>query len=134
MHLTPKVCCDWSFRTPKTVWAIARQGRLAFGWPRRPGQPVHFQNVPGRARAEPSERFWWLRHLPMVSPHTIKPSLYRNLPYDALCGFHGVTQMPSMPNVLLVDRSFPAESAGETACTETLSKPPNRIKQSQCFL
>jgi tripartite-type tricarboxylate transporter receptor subunit TctC len=83
----------------------------------RLGQPVHFENVPGKGASigtalvaqAPADGYTLLL---MASPHTINPSLYRDLPYDSLRDFQGVTQMISMPNVLVVDRDFPADTVG----------------------
>jgi tripartite-type tricarboxylate transporter receptor subunit TctC len=79
------------------------------------GRPVDFENVPGKGAisgtalvaAEPADGHTLLL---MASPHTINPGLYRDLPYDTLRDFQGVTQLISMPNVLVVDRDFPADS------------------------
>lgn len=84
----------------------------------RLGQPVQFENVPGKGASigtalvakAPADGYTLLL---MASPHTINPALYRDLPYDTLRDFQGVTQMISMPNVLVVDRDFPAGSVGE---------------------
>jgi tripartite-type tricarboxylate transporter receptor subunit TctC len=81
----------------------------------RLGQPINFENIPGkgatvgtaRVASAPADGHTLLI---MASPHTISPSLYSKLPYDALRDFQGVTLMISMPNVLVVSPSFPADS------------------------
>ncbi len=81
----------------------------------RLGQPINFENIPGKGAtigtakvvSAPADGHTLLI---MASPHTISPSLYSDLPYDALRDFQGVTLMISMPNVLVVSPSFPADS------------------------
>ena len=48
-----------------------------------------------------------------VSTHAINASLYKNLPYDPIKDFVPITQLVSMPNVLVVPQNFPANTAAE---------------------
>jgi len=97
----------------------------------RLGQPVHLDNVPGKGATVGTA---WVAAAPadghtlllMASPHTINPSLYRDLPYDTLRDFQGVTQMISMPNVLVVDQSFPADTVG--ALVDYARANPGKLK------
>ncbi len=97
----------------------------------RLGQPLDLDNIPGKggsigtaavARA-PADGHTLLL---MASPHTINPSLYRDLPYDALRDFQGVTLMISMPNVLVVHPSFPADRVN--ALVEYAKANPGKLR------
>jgi tripartite-type tricarboxylate transporter receptor subunit TctC len=48
-----------------------------------------------------------------ISTHAINASLYKNLPYDPIKDFVPITQLVSMPNVLVVPQNFPANTAAE---------------------
>jgi tripartite-type tricarboxylate transporter receptor subunit TctC len=48
-----------------------------------------------------------------ISTHGINASLYKNLPYDPVKDFTAITQLVSMPNVLVVPEKFPAKDAKE---------------------
>lgn len=48
-----------------------------------------------------------------VSTHGINASLYKSLPYDPVKDFVPITQLVSMPNVLVVPQNFPANTATE---------------------
>jgi tripartite-type tricarboxylate transporter receptor subunit TctC len=48
-----------------------------------------------------------------VATHAINPTLYANIPYDAVRDFIPVTQVASTPNVLVVHPSIPAASVRE---------------------
>jgi tripartite-type tricarboxylate transporter receptor subunit TctC len=47
------------------------------------------------------------------STQAINPSLYRNVPFDPVKDFEPITLMGSVPNVLIVHPSFPANSVSE---------------------
>jgi tripartite-type tricarboxylate transporter receptor subunit TctC len=49
----------------------------------------------------------------IATNHTVNPSLYKTLPYDALGDFEPVTQVTASPNVLIVHPSLPARSVKE---------------------
>ncbi len=48
-----------------------------------------------------------------VSTHAINASLYKSLPYDPVKDFVPITQLVSMPNVLVVPQNFPSNTAAE---------------------
>jgi tripartite-type tricarboxylate transporter receptor subunit TctC len=48
-----------------------------------------------------------------ISTHAINASLYKNLPYDPVKDFVPITQLVSMPNVLVVPHNFPAKTGAE---------------------
>jgi tripartite-type tricarboxylate transporter receptor subunit TctC len=82
------------------------------------GQPVVIENKPGAgstigtgevARAKPDGYT-----LAMVSTtHTITPSIYRKMPYDALADFTPVMKIAEGPYVLVVHPSLPAKNVKE---------------------
>ena len=82
------------------------------------GQPVVIENKPGAgstigtgevARAKPDGYT-----LAMVSTtHTITPSIYRKMPYDALADFTPVMKLAEGPYLLVVHPSLPAHSVKE---------------------
>lgn len=47
------------------------------------------------------------------SSHAINPNLYENLPYDAQRDFAPITQIASVPNILVVHPSLPVKSVKE---------------------
>lgn len=49
----------------------------------------------------------------IATNHTVNPSLYRKLPYDALGDFEPVTQVTASPNVLVVHPSLPTKNLQE---------------------
>ena len=49
----------------------------------------------------------------IATNHTVNPSIYKTLPYDALGDFEPVTQVTASPNVLIVHPSLPARSVKE---------------------
>jgi tripartite-type tricarboxylate transporter receptor subunit TctC len=49
----------------------------------------------------------------IATNHTVNPSLYKTLPYDALGDFEPVTQVTASPNVLIVHPSLPARTVKE---------------------
>lgn len=57
-----------------------------------------------------------------VSTHAINPSLYKKLPFDADKGFAPVSLIATLPNVLVVNPSIPANSVPELV--ELLKKEP----------
>ena len=82
------------------------------------GQPVVIENKPGAgstigtgevARAKPDGYT-----LAMVSTtHTITPSIYKKMPYDAIADFTPVMKLAEGPYVLVVNPSLPARSVRE---------------------
>ena len=82
------------------------------------GQPVVIENKPGAsgmigaeqvARAKPDG----YTILVNASIHVINPSLYSKMAFDAVKDFAPVTQLASVPLVLVVSPSVPANSVGE---------------------
>ena len=80
------------------------------------GQPVVIENRPGAsgtvgaaivARAEPNG----YTILVNSSSHTVAPSTFLNLPYDAVRDFSGVTPLANLPSVLVVAPSRGMRSA-----------------------
>jgi len=49
----------------------------------------------------------------IATNHTVNPSLYKSLPYDALRDFEPVTQVTASPNVLVVHPSLPPANLQE---------------------
>jgi len=49
----------------------------------------------------------------IATNHTVNPSLYKSLPYDALRDFEPVTQVTASPNVLVVHPSLPPTNLQE---------------------
>lgn len=97
----------------------------------RLGQPVEFENLPGAggtlgtaavAKA-PADGYTLLL---MASPHTINPSLYKSLPYDTLGDFEPVTLVITMPNVLVVNPSFPVSDV--KGLVEHAASHPGQLK------
>jgi len=91
---------------------------LAQGLSERLGRPVLVDNRPGAgtiigteavARASPDG------HTLLMSPTTlaINPATYRKLPYDAMRDFAPISQIASIPSVLVVHPSVPAKSVKE---------------------
>lgn len=81
-------------------------------------QPVVVENRPGAggivgtevaAKAAPDG----YTIVMIATNHTVNPSLYRSLPYDALRDFEPVTQVTASPNVLVVHPSLPSTSVQE---------------------
>ncbi|MBI4292159.1 MAG: tripartite tricarboxylate transporter substrate binding protein [Betaproteobacteria bacterium] len=98
---------------------------------KRLGQSIDFENIPGKGGTLGTAKVASLPAdghtlLIMASPHTISPSLYPELPYDTLHDFQGVTLMISMPNVLVVSPSFPADSVSELV--EYARANPGKLK------
>lgn len=59
-----------------------------------------------------------------VSTHAINASLYKNLPYDPVKDFVAITQLVSMPNVLVVPEKFPAKNVQEFIALAREKKTP----------
>jgi len=61
-----------------------------------------------------------------TATHTINPSLYRKLPYDAMADFSAVSLMASSPMVIVVHPSLPVRSvAAFIALTKKSDRPLN---------
>jgi tripartite-type tricarboxylate transporter receptor subunit TctC len=83
------------------------------------GQPVIVENKPGAggnigadavAKAAPDG---YVILMGAVATHAINPTLYKNIPYDAVRDFQPVTQVASTPNVLVVNPSLPVTTVRE---------------------
>jgi tripartite-type tricarboxylate transporter receptor subunit TctC len=59
-----------------------------------------------------------------ISTHAINASLYKNLPYDPVKDFVPLTQLVSMPNVLVVPEKFPVKDAREFLALAKTKKQP----------
>jgi len=91
---------------------------VAAGLPQRIGQPVVVENRAGAsgaigaaevARAAPDGTGFLVN----ASIHTILPHLSANAPYDALADFAPVTNIASVPLILVVSPSLPVRSVPE---------------------
>jgi tripartite-type tricarboxylate transporter receptor subunit TctC len=82
-------------------------------------QPVIVDNKPGAGgnigadtvAKSPADGYTIL--MGAVATHAINPTLYSNMPYDAVRDFIPVTQIASTPNVLVVNPSVPASNVRE---------------------
>ena len=83
------------------------------------GQPVIVENRPGAggnlgadvvAKAPPDG---YTLLMGTVSSHSINPTLYAKMPYDAIKDFVPVTLVASAPNLLVVPPSLPVNSTAE---------------------
>jgi tripartite-type tricarboxylate transporter receptor subunit TctC len=59
-----------------------------------------------------------------ISTHAINASLYKNLPYDPVKDFTAITQLVSMPNVLVVPDKLPVKDAKEFIALAKAKKQP----------
>ncbi|MDB5964848.1 MAG: Tripartite tricarboxylate transporter family receptor, partial [Polaromonas sp.] len=83
------------------------------------GQPVIIDNVPGaggsvgadRVAKAPADGYTLL--MGHIGTLAVNPSLYPNLPYDAVKSFAPVAWVARVPNVLVVHPSVPAKSVRE---------------------
>ena len=82
------------------------------------GQPVVVENKPGGGATIGTE--FVARSAPdgytlliSTASHAINPSVYRKLPYDTLKDFVSVTELATVPIVLVVNPSVPAHSVKE---------------------
>jgi tripartite-type tricarboxylate transporter receptor subunit TctC len=82
-------------------------------------QPVIVENKPGAggnigadavAKGAPDG---YMILMGAVATHAINPTLYKNIPYDAVRDFQPVTQVASTPNVLVVNPSLPVTTVRE---------------------
>jgi len=81
-------------------------------------QPVVVENRPGAggvvgtevAAKAPPDGYTIVM---IATNHTVNPSLYRSLPYDALRDFEPVTQVTASPNVLVIHPSLPSTNLQE---------------------
>jgi len=64
----------------------------------------------------------------IATNHTVNPSLYRSLPYDALRDFEPVTQVTASPNVLVIHPSLPVSSV--QALIELARRKPGELNYS----
>ncbi|MEP7068459.1 MAG: tripartite tricarboxylate transporter substrate binding protein [Usitatibacter sp.] len=82
-------------------------------------QPVIVDNKPGAGgnigadavAKSPADGYTIL--MGAVATHAINPTLYGNLPYDAVRDFTAVTQVASTPNLLVVNPAVPASTVRE---------------------
>jgi tripartite-type tricarboxylate transporter receptor subunit TctC len=83
------------------------------------GQPVVVENRPGAggnigadlvAKAAPDG---YTILLGALSTHAVNPTLYPNMPYDAVKDFAPITLLATTPNVLVVNPSLPVNSVKE---------------------
>jgi tripartite-type tricarboxylate transporter receptor subunit TctC len=82
-------------------------------------QPVVVENKPGAGgnigadavAKSPPDGYTIL--MGAVATHAINPTLYANMPYDAVKDFAPITQVASTPNVLVVNPSVPASNVKE---------------------
>jgi tripartite-type tricarboxylate transporter receptor subunit TctC len=99
-----------------TTDILARQ--LAAELQQRWGQPVVVENRAGASGTIFSEQ---LARMPAdgytlmltATHHVINPGLYKNLKYDTRTDFTPIAQVAAVPNVLVVNPSFPAKSVRE---------------------
>jgi tripartite-type tricarboxylate transporter receptor subunit TctC len=94
------------------------------------GQPVVVENRPGQAGSLGAAEL--ARAVPdghtigggTISSHAINVSLYSKLPYDPLKDFSPITMLATLPNMLVVHPSIPANSVQELVAF--LKANPNR--------
>jgi tripartite-type tricarboxylate transporter receptor subunit TctC len=94
------------------------------------GQPVVVENRPGQAGSLGAAEL--ARAAPdghtigggTISSHAINVSLYSKLPYDPLKDFSPITMLATLPNMLVVHPSIPANSVQELVAF--LKANPNR--------
>ena len=91
---------------------------LAQGLTERVGRPVLVENRPGAGTIIGTEivaRAPADGHTLLMSPSTlaINPASYKKLPYDALRDFAPISQIASVPSILVVHPSVPAKSVKE---------------------
>jgi tripartite-type tricarboxylate transporter receptor subunit TctC len=94
------------------------------------GQPVVVENKPGQAGSLGAAEL--ARAAPdghtigggTISSHAINVSLYSKLPYDPLKDFSPITMLATLPNMLVVHPSIPANSVQELVAF--LKANPNR--------
>jgi tripartite-type tricarboxylate transporter receptor subunit TctC len=94
------------------------------------GQPVVVENKPGQAGSLGAAEL--ARAAPdghtigggTISSHAINVSLYSRLPYDPLKDFSPITMLATLPNMLVVHPSIPANSVQELVAF--LKANPNR--------
>jgi tripartite-type tricarboxylate transporter receptor subunit TctC len=94
------------------------------------GQPVVVENRPGQAGSLGAAEL--ARAAPdghtigggTISSHAINVSLYSRLPYDPLKDFSPITMLATLPNMLVVHPSIPANSVQELVAF--LKANPNR--------
>ena len=89
------------------------------------GQPMVVENKPGGnyvvgfehvAKQAPADGYTVL--VTTGTTHSANPSLFKKLPYDPVKDFKPVSLIGSVPNVLLVNPSFPAKSVAELIARE----------------
>ncbi len=83
------------------------------------GQPVVVENKPGQAGSVGAAELARSRAdgytigAGTISSHAINVSLYSKLPYDALKDFQPITMLATLPNMLVVHPSIPANNVQE---------------------
>jgi tripartite-type tricarboxylate transporter receptor subunit TctC len=116
---------DWPTRTVTLIVPFAAGGTtdivarlISQPLTERLGQSVIIENVGGgggtiganqAAKASPDGHTLF-----MATPaHTVAPAIYKSLPYDFEKDFEPVTVVASVPNILIVHPSLPAQTVGE---------------------
>ena len=83
------------------------------------GQPVYVENIPGAggnlgavavARAAPDG---YTLQLGTVGNMTINPSVYKNMPIDTLKAFQPISNIATVPNIMVVNPSVPVKNVKE---------------------
>jgi tripartite-type tricarboxylate transporter receptor subunit TctC len=96
---------------------LARQ--VAEGLTQELGETVTVENRPGAgatlgttmaAKARPDG---YTLYMGQVSSHGIAPAVYKNLQYDAVADFAPIKLLMSIPNVMVVNKDSPYQSAAE---------------------
>ncbi len=83
------------------------------------GQPVYVENIPGAggnlgavavARAAPDG---YTLQLGTMGNMTINPSVYKNMPIDTLKAFQPISNIATVPNIMVVNPSVPVKNVKE---------------------
>jgi len=83
------------------------------------GQPVYVENIPGAggnlgavavARATPDG---YTLQLGTMGNMTINPSVYKNMPIDTLKAFQPISNIATVPNIMVVNPSVPVKTVKE---------------------
>ena len=65
-----------------------------------------------------------------VSSHAINPAVYTKLPFDHIKDFAPISQVASVPNILMVNIDLPAKTVPELI--DLLKKNPCLLYTSRC--
>jgi len=94
------------------------------------GQPVVVENRPGAggtigadaaAKASPDGHTLYM----MANGHTVAGAMYASLPYDTVADFQGISEVASMPLVVIARPDFPANTFAELV--ELAKKQPGEL-------